>query len=199
MRETMNCLKKMAFVLALVAGFCGGAWAEDWGHRNGARESHSWARSAPEHGRAGVPNRTWGSRSNPNYGDAWWGSHRNNPSYHYRNGAWVYAPNRTWGTTYPYGTSGSYYPYGTSGGYYPYPTTGGYPSTGGYYPGGTSNGNGAASIEYQRGYRDGVMYGRSARASGRGYHPMHQAPYAKNADYAYRQGFAAGYNRGFMN
>jgi len=211
MRETMNNFKKMAFVLALVAGLCGGAWAADWGHRNAnsARNTHSWARSVPQHGSAGVPNRTWSSQTTPAYRSGGWGAYRNNPNYQYRNGQWVYVPNRTWGTynpystgTYsPYPTTGTYYPYPTTGGYYPYPTTGGYypyPTTGGYYPGGGYGGYSASSVEYQRGYRDGLAYGRSARASGYRDHPFQQAPGARSQDYAYRQGFTAGYQRGYM-
>jgi len=192
----MNYLKKAAFVLALVAGLCGGAWAADWGHRN-ANNNHAWRGSVPEHGRASIPNRTW-NYHNYEHRDGRW-AYRNNPNYQYRNGGSVYAPNRTWGTYYPYGTSGNYYPYGTNGSYYPYPTTGGYypyPNTGGYYPGGASGGYGGS--EYQRGYRDGLRYGRSARASGYKDHPFQQVPGARSQDYAYRQGFLAGYQRGYM-
>jgi len=166
----MNYWKKMTLALALVAGLCGGAWAaQDPGHgdRNHDRDSHRWSGGDRHHGRDRDHDRNWDYRH-----DRDWDRDRQSG----------YAPNRTWGY-YPNGNYG-YYPYGT------------------YYPGGAygNYGNGgynAASVEYQRGYRDGVMYGRSARTSGRGYHPLQQAPYAKNADYAYRNGFAAGYNAGF--
>jgi len=194
MRETMNDFKKMALGLALVAGLCGGAWATDWAHRDTshAQASHAWKGSAAARNSASVPTRTWNSHTTSQYSG--WGAYRNNPNYQYRNGQWVYVPNRTWGTYYPYGT-GAYNPYPTTGTYYPYPTTGG------YYPGGTWGGYGgssASSVEYQRGYRDGLSYGRAARASGYKDHPYQQAPGAKSQDYAYRQGFQAGYQRGYM-
>lgn len=209
MRETMNHFKKMAFGLALVAGLCGGAWAADWGHRNTthAQASHAWRGSAAARSSASVPTRTWNSHTTSQ--NSAWGAYRNNPNYQYRNGQWVYVPNRTWGTYYPsgtgtyypYPTTGTYYPYPTTGTYYPYPTTGGYypyPTTGGYYPGGGYGGYSASSVEYQRGYRDGLAYGRSARAAGYRDHPYQQAPGAKSQDYAYRQGYTAGYQRGYM-
>lgn len=223
----MDYVKRMAFVVALVAGLCGGAWAQGWGHR--AQNTQTWRNSAPAHERASVTNHSWGSHNNTAavpYRNGRWGyqnntatvpyrtgdwAYRNNPNYQYRNGQWGYAPNRTWGTYYPYGNYG-YYPYPTTGGYYPYPTTGGYypyPATGSYYPGGWggygSSGaygypgsvSGIYASEYQRGYRDGIQYGRAARGTGHAYHPAQQAAY-KHGDQGYRQGFAVGYQRGYM-
>ena len=195
----MNCWKKMAFGLALVAGLCGGAWAQDWGHRdsNHARSTPTWRGTVPQHN-AGVQNHNWGYRNNPNYQyrNGQW-AYRNNPNYQYRNGRWVYVPNRTWGTYYPNGNYG-YYP---NGSYYPDTQPWGYYPNGGYYPGtwGYGNGNygyGSNNSEYQRGYRDGMAYGRAARGTGRGYHPAQEGPF-KHGDQAYRQGFANGYNAGF--
>ncbi|HVP51776.1 MAG TPA: hypothetical protein VMT05_06695 [Terriglobales bacterium] len=222
MRETMSYWKKMAFGLALVAGLCGGAWAQRWGHNDAkAQNTQTWRGRVPQHERASVQNHTWG-HSSPNYqyrNGGW--AYRNNPNYQYRNGHRVYVPNRTWGTYYPNGNYG-YYPNGNYGyypngnyGYYPsgnygyYPSGTYYPDTqpwgyypnGGYYPGTWGSGNGSYGYggyngEYQRGYRDGVAYGRSARGTGRGYHPGHEAAF-KHGDQAYRQGFADGYNAGF--
>ena len=207
--------ERMAFVVALVAGLCGGAWAQDWGHR--AQNTQTGRNSAPSHERASVTNHSWGSHNNTAavpYRNGGWGYHnntatvpsrtgdwayRNNPNYQYRNGQWVYVPNRTWGTSYPYGNYGGYYP---NGGYYPYPTTGGYypggwGGSGGYgasgYPGSVS---GVYASEYQRGYRDGIQFGRAARGTGRGYHPAQEGAY-KHGDQGYRQGFASGYQRGY--
>ena len=199
----MNYLKKMAFVLALVAGLCGGAWAQNWGHGEAthARDNHSWNRSAPEHGSASVPNRTWNSHTTPNYQYRNGEIYRNNPNYQYRNGQGVYVPNRTWGTSYPYG-NGGYYPYPTTGGYYPYPNTGGYypyPNTGGYYPGGWgygNNGYGVGNGQYQMGYRDGMVHGRADRQMGRRYQPAHYSNY-QHSNQSYRTGFASGYNAGY--
>jgi len=218
----MDYVKRMAFVVALVAGLCGGAWAQGWGHR--AQNTQTWRNSAPAHERASVTNHSWGSHNNTAavpYRNGRWGyqnntatvpyrtgdwAYRNNPNYQYRNGQWVYVPNRTWGTSYPYG-NGGYYPYPTTGGYYPYPTTGGYypyPATGTYYPGGwggygmPGSVSGIASSEYQRGYRDGFAYGRSARNTGRAFHPTQEGVY-KHGDAAYRQGFATGYTSGYRH
>ena len=198
----MNYLRKVAFVLALVAGLCGGGWAADWGHRdaNHAQASHTWKGSVPEHGRASVPNHTWSSHTTPNYQyrTGGWGTYRNNPNYQYRNGQWVYVPNRTWGTYYPYGTYGNSYPYGTYGSNYPYPTTGGYypyPTTGGYYPAG-GYGNYGYGGSYQAGYQNGFAMGRNDRARG---HTNRATQYKafKNGDPQYRMGWANGYNAGY--
>jgi hypothetical protein len=203
----MNYWKKMAFVLALVAGLCGGAWAADWGHRDAshAQNNHTWRGSVPQHSGASLPNRAWSSHTTPNYQyrTGGWGTYRNNPNYQYRNGQWVYVPNRSWGTYYPNGTYGSYYPYPTTGGYYPYPTTGGYypyPTSGGYYPGGYGYGGpgtyGYGGNDYQLGYRDGVAVGRGDRARGRSYRVAQYQAY-KRGDNAYRDGWAKGYNAGY--
>jgi hypothetical protein len=201
-RETMNYFKKMAFVLALVAGLCGGAWAQNWGHgeANHARDNHSWNRSTPEHGRASVPSGNWGYRNNPNY-QYRNGEWRNNGNYEYRNGHWGWGPNRTWGGYYPNGNYGyypngnyGYYPYGNSG-YYPYGGSYPYPTTGGYYPGGWG-GNYGYGGGYQAGYRDGFVVGRSDRARGRSYRPAQYKAY-KYGDPGYRQGWGRGYNQGF--
>jgi hypothetical protein len=190
----MNYFKKMAFILALVAGLCGGAWAQNWGHggANHARDNHSWNRSAPEHGRASVPSGNWG--------------YRNNSNYQYRNGHWGWGPNRTWGGHYPNGNYGyypngnyGYYPYGNYG-YYPYGGYYPYPTTGGYYPGGYGNygygGYGAGNGQYQIGYNDGLVHGRADRQMGRRYQPAHYDNYQHN-NQVYRAGFANGYNAGY--
>jgi len=202
MRETMNDYKKIAFVLALVAGLCGGAWAADWGHRdtNHAQASHSWKSSVPARNSASVPTRTWNSHTTPNYqyrtGE--WGAYRNNPNYQYRNGQWVYVPNRTWGTYSPYGTS-TYYPYPTTGTYYPYPSTGTYypyPTTGGYYPAGGYGNSGYGGGGYQAGYRDGLTTGRMDRAKGHSYRPTQYKAF-NYGDPQYRLGWSRGYTAGF--
>jgi hypothetical protein len=183
----MNYWKKMAFVLALVAGLCGGAWANDWGHQNKdrARDSHQ-GRSA-------------------NAGAA--STSRNNPNYQHRNSQGVYAPNRTWGRGNPNGT---YYPYpnkrtwgsGPYGTYYPNNGTWGSGPNGTYYPNSGTWGNGGyggyggANNDYQRGYNDGLNIGRNDRRTGRKYQPAQYKTY-KNNNMTYRRGFGVGYNQGF--
>lgn len=101
----MNYLKKMALVVALVAGLCGGAWARDLGHRGGAfRGGHPAYRVAP------------------NY------AYRGNWGYPYRGGVWGTYPYRYGYYPYNYG----YYPYNAYG-YYPY-NYNLYPYGYGYYP-----------------------------------------------------------------
>lgn len=198
----MNYWKKMAFVLALVAGLCGGAWANDWGHQNKdrARDSHQ-GRSA-------------------NAGAA--STSRNNPNYQHRNTQGVYVPNRTWGsgnpngTYYPYpnkrtwgsGRYGTYYPNnrtwgsGPYGTYYPNNGTWGSGPNGTYYPNSGTWGNGGyggyggANNDYQRGYNDGLNIGRNDRRTGRKYQPAQYKTY-KNNNMTYRRGFGVGYNQGF--
>lgn len=102
----MKYLKKIAFTLALIAGLCGGAWAQNWGHRDAGRhwDNHSVYRGHPYNQYRGgwgyAPNRNWGG----------------------------------WGGYYPYRNYG-YYPYAGYG-YYPYSAYRYYPYNYGYYPGG---------------------------------------------------------------
>jgi len=73
----MNYWKKIAFVLALVAGLCGGAWA-----RNHDRD------------------RDWRYHNNPNYQYRWGGSYGYYPYGAYRYypyGRYYRYPNSTWG------------------------------------------------------------------------------------------------------
>lgn len=177
----MNYWKKIAFGLALVAGLCGGAWAQDWGHRdrNHDRDDHHWRDRGHNRDHDRDRDRNW--------------RYRNNPNYQYRNGQWGWGSNRTWGGYYPNGNYG-YYPNGT---YYPYPNTqpwGYYPnSTWGYGPGNY----GYSGNDYQIGYRDGLAIGRRDRGTGRGYiNPGNYKQY-KYGDQAYRNGFWAGYRAAF--
>jgi len=84
----MNYLKKMAFVLALVAGLCGGAWAQTLRHD--------------------VAYRNWDNhvvyRNNQLYRPVQWGV------YYYPNGTYSYYPYGAYGY-YPYNAY-SDYPYG---------------------------------------------------------------------------------------
>lgn len=150
----MSYWQKMAFALALVAGLCGGAWAQVWGSRatNQNRDSHAarqtdsrvWrnnnqTRAAQDRGwardGAAVRDRDWHDRNHSNY------PYRTGQVYVPRTGGWGTNPNGTyspyptqrtggWGSTYPNGTN---YPYPTqrtsgwgypNGTYYPYPTGG---------------------------------------------------------------------------
>jgi hypothetical protein len=108
----MNHWKRMALGLALVVGLCGGAWAENWGHRDGdrGRDSH-WAYRSPGYQyRSGY----WGN----------WGGY-----YPYR--SYSYYSYGNYGGYYPYGSYSRYYPYGNYG---YYPSVPYYPGTWGYYP-----------------------------------------------------------------
>ena len=107
----MNHLKKIAFTLALVAGLCSGAWAQNWGHR--------------------VAYRNWDNRvvyrNHYVYRPVQWGG------YYYPYSTYGYYPYGAYGY-YPYSTYG-YYPYGYGyypnySYYYPYRTWGRW----GYYP-----------------------------------------------------------------
>lgn len=83
----MNNWKKMTFVLALAAGLCGGAWAQDGAHRDGDRDRDD---------------QQWGNRDrDPD------GRYRNDPNYQYRNGQWVYVAHRPWDGNH-YGPTGGY-------------------------------------------------------------------------------------------
>lgn len=112
----MNYLKKIAFTLALVAGLCGGAWAQNL--------------------RRDVAYRRWDNhvvyRNNYVYRPAQWGV----GVYSYPYSTYGYYPYGTYNYYYPNGVYGyypysyySYYPYGYYG-YYPYRTWGNW----GYYP-----------------------------------------------------------------
>ena len=102
----MKYLKKIAFTLALIAGLCGGAWAENWGHhevdRHGGYRGHPYYQYRGGWGYA--PNRGWSGY------------------YPYRN--YSYSPYSYYGY-YPYSSYG-YYP--RTWGYYPraYPYYGPY-------------------------------------------------------------------------
>jgi hypothetical protein len=145
----------MALALALVAGLCGGAWAQDWGHNGGDQDRDA--------------------------------RYRNDPNYQYRNGQWVYVPQRSW-------PNGPYYPNGTWG----------------YGPGTWAHGRGGYNYAYQMGYNDGINDGRIDARFHRGFRPGKGSNY-KHADHgydkswgdkgayrqAYRNGYMAGYRIGF--
>ena len=93
--------KKVTFVLALLAGLCGGGWAQNWGRGDGDhdRDDRRWRDRDDDRDRDRVRDR-----------DRW--RHRRGDGDHdwddgYRNRNWGYGPNRTWG----YSPNGTYYPY----------------------------------------------------------------------------------------
>lgn len=198
-REIMNYLKKMALALALVAGLCGGAWAQEWSHRGTeqARASHQatshqatnnvhqWGRAPEVYRNHDVARNHDIYRNN----DAWY---RNNPNYQWRNGQWAYVPRGTWGGYYP---NGGYYPGGTWG-YNPAGNWGYGPNAGAYGYGGGNT--------YQLGYSQGMRTGQWDRQSGRPYQPGNYQAYknggsvsGSNNKQIYRSGFAAGYRAGY--
>jgi len=202
----MNHWKKVAFVLTLVAGLCGGAWAQGWGQHGKARDTHQWSQS----------NHNWSNRTSSNYqyrtgqwghvpNGAWGGNLRYYPNYrNYPSGNYPYSPNGNYGyyPNYPSGNYG-YYPYGNA---YPYPTTGGYYPSGpggyGQYPG--AYGYGYNNNSYQIGYAEGMRTGQWDRQSGRPYQPGNYQAYkhggsvsGSNNQQSYRSGFAAGYRAGY--
>jgi hypothetical protein len=88
----MNYWNKMAFGLALVAGLCGGAWAQDRGHddKDKARDSHQWRDRDHDRDHEGDRDRDrWRDRRDGYYRNRNWG--------YYPNGNYGYYPNGTWG------------------------------------------------------------------------------------------------------
>ena len=90
----MKHLKKLGFALALLLGLCGGAWAQDWGHR--AADRH-WA----DRGHPVYTYRNWGYAP---YGG--WGAYRPYNNGYYSGGWGGYYPRGTWG----YNPGYRYYP-----------------------------------------------------------------------------------------
>jgi Ni/Co efflux regulator RcnB len=189
----MNYLKKTAFALALIAGLCGGAWAQDWAHRDRDhdRDNQRWR----DHDRR----RDWDhDRDHDRDRDR---------DYRYRNGQWGYQ-NRGWGGNYPYYPNGTYYPNQSRWGY-GYPGT--YPGTVGTWGyGAPTYGYGASNVAYQTGYNDGLATGRADRSFNRPFNPNGSSVFRKgthgyNNSYgskavygqAYRNAFIAGYRAGY--
>lgn len=89
----MKHLMKLGFALVLLLGLCGGASAQDWGHR--------------------AADRHWVDRGHPVYAYRNWGYAP------YRGGWGAYRPYNYGYSYYPYGNYGYSYNPGGWGGYYP--------------------------------------------------------------------------------
>jgi len=134
----MSYRKQAILALALVAGLCGAAWAQQgWGGRdtNQTKNSHTWSgNSRTVHQNQTRPqNHDWARNRDPYSSNGSW-------SRSQRSGGWGTTTTTTVPTTtYPVPRTGGWGTIGTNGTYYPYPTqrTGGwgtaYPN-GTYYP-----------------------------------------------------------------
>ena len=113
----MNYLKKMALALALIAGLCGGAWAQDRGHHDAERRvDRHWVYQYRNGHWGYFPYRTWGSY----YPYTTYSYYPYNYGY-YPYGAYGYYPNSGYYGTYGYYPYGRYYPYRNWGTWDHYP------------------------------------------------------------------------------
>ncbi len=84
----MTHFKRMAFVLALIIGLCGGAWTQGWEHNENDKSRDDHTLQNRDRDRDRDPGR---DRDHD----------RRDPNYQYRNEGRGNAPTRTWGGNYP--------------------------------------------------------------------------------------------------
>ncbi len=162
----MNHLKRMAFVLALVAGLCGSAWAQ-WEHRDRDR-GPGYGQQNPNYQKGysdGLSKGQWDVQKNRAY------QPQNYEAY--KNGDDAYRRGFMRGYDEAFGRD-----HGDE--------WGGRERDRDRYE---SNAN------YQKGYNDGLSKGRWDLQKRRAYQPQNYESY-KNGDEAYRRGFMRGYDEG---
>ncbi len=174
----MNHCKKIAFVLALIAGLCGSAWAQEHHDRDHDRDQ-GYGQQNPNYQKGyndGVSRGRWDVNKNRPYQPQNYSSYKNGDEAYRRgfmrgydeafgrheHGAWEHE--RDHDRDYDRDRDHDRHRY-------------------------------ESNPDYQRGYNDGLSRGRWDLSKNRPYQPQNYNSY-KNGDEAYRRGFMAGYDEG---